>query len=132
MNGITSNLAGMFDSTNQRIGEIAGDVGTTPSAWNGSVFTMIQNLSETVIVPIAGLILAFVMTLELIQLITEKNNLHDLDTWMFFKWAFKSAAAVLIVTNTWNIVMGVFDVAQNVVSHASGVIVGKSGNSATG
>ena len=124
INGITSNLSGMFDSTNQRIGEIAGTVGTTPQAWNGSIFSMIQNLSETVIVPIAGLILAFVMTLELIQLITEKNNMHDLDTWIFFKWAFKSAAAVLIVTNTWNIVMGVFDVAQNVVNSASGVIVG--------
>ena len=116
----------MFDSTNQHIGEIAGNVGTTPQAWNGSVFSMIQNLSETVIVPIAGLILAFVMTLELIQLITEKNNLHDLDTWMFFKWTFKSAAAILIVTNTWNIVMGVFDVAQSVVNSASGVIVGQS------
>lgn len=126
INGIMSNLSGMFDSTNQKIGEIAGNVGTTPQAWNGGVFTMIQNLSETVIVPIAGLILAFVMTLELIQLITEKNNLHDLDTWMFFKWAFKSAAAVLIVTNTWNIVMGVFDVAQSVVNRASGVIVGNT------
>ncbi|MBQ2071242.1 MAG: hypothetical protein II460_02750 [Oscillospiraceae bacterium] len=121
-----SNMSGMFDSTNQKIGEIAGNVGTTPQAWNGGVFAMIQNLSETVIVPIAGLILAFVMTLELIQLITEKNNLHDLDTWMFFKWAFKSAAAVLIVTNTWNIVMGVFDVAQSVVNRASGVIVGNT------
>ena len=121
-----SNLSGMFDSTNQKIGEIAGNVGTTPQAWNGGVFSMIQNLSETVIVPIAGLILAFVMTLELIQLITEKNNLHDLDTWMFFKWAFKSAAAVLIVTNTWNIVKGVFDVAQSVVNRASGVIVGNT------
>lgn len=126
IDGITSNLSGMFDSTNQKIGEIAGNVGTTPQAWNGGVFAMIQNLSETVIVPIAGLILAFVMTLELIQLITEKNNLHDLDTWMFFKWAFKSAAAVLIVTNTWNIVMGVFDVAQNVVSRSAGVIVGNT------
>ncbi len=126
IDGIMSNLSGMFDSTNQKIGEIAGNVGTTPQAWNGGVFAMIQNLSETVIVPIAGLILAFVMTLELIQLITEKNNLHDLDTWMFFKWAFKSAAAVLIVTNTWNIVMGVFDVAQSVVNRASGVIVGNT------
>ena len=126
IDGIISNLSGMFDSTNQKIGEIAGNVGTTPQAWNGGVFTMIQNLSETVIVPIAGLILAFVMTLELIQLITEKNNLHDLDTWMFFKWVFKSAAAVLIVTNTWNIVMGVFDVAQSVVNRASGVIVGNT------
>ena len=126
IDGIMSNMSGMFDSTNQKIGEIAGNVGTTPQAWNGGVFAMIQNLSETVIVPIAGLILAFVMTLELIQLITEKNNLHDLDTWMFFKWAFKSAAAVLIVTNTWNIVMGVFDVAQSVVNRASGVIVGNT------
>ena len=126
IDGITSNLSGMFDSTNQRIGEIAGNVGTTPQAWNGGVFAMIQNLSETVIIPIAGLILAFVMTLELIQLITEKNNFHDLDTWIFFKWAFKSAAAVLIVTNTWNIVMGVFDVAQSVVNQASGVIVGNT------
>lgn len=124
INGITSNLSGMFDSTNQRIGEIAGDVGTTPQAWNGGVFNMIQNLSETVIVPIAGLILAFVMTLELIQLITEKNNMHDFETWMIFKWMFKSAAAILIVTNTWDIVMGVFDVAQTVVNRASGVIVG--------
>ena len=124
INGITSNLSGMFDSTNQRIGEIAGDVGTTPQAWNGGVFNMIQNLSETVIVPIAGLILAFVMTLELIQFITEKNNMHDFDTWMIFKWMFKSAAAILIVTNTWDIVMGVFDVAQTVVNRASGVIVG--------
>lgn len=123
IDGIISNLSGMFDSTNQKVGEIAGNVGTTPQAWNGGVFNMIQRLSETVIVPIAGLILAFVMTLELIQLITEKNNLHDLDTWIFFKWAFKSAAAVLIVTNTWNIVMGVFDVAQSVVNQASGVIV---------
>ena len=123
IDGIISNLSGMFDSTNQKVGEIAGNVGTTPQAWNGGVFNMIQRLSGTVIVPIAGLILAFVMTLELIQLITEKNNLHDLDTWIFFKWAFKSAAAVLIVTNTWNIVMGVFDVAQSVVNQASGVIV---------
>ena len=53
---------------------------------------------------------------ELIQLIIEKNNLHDFDTWIFFKWIFKTFCAVLIVTNTWNIVMAVFDVAQNVVS----------------
>ncbi len=123
ISGITSNLTGMFDATNQKVAEISAQVGTTPQAWNGSIFAMIQNLSETVIVPIAGAILAFVMTLELIQLITEKNNLGDVDTWMFFKWAFKSAAAVLIVTNTWNIVMGVFDAAQSVVAHASGVVI---------
>ena len=110
--GIMSNLSGMFDSVNQQVADISVQVGQTPQGWNGSIFSMIQNLSETIIIPIAGAILAFVMTLELIQLIVEKNNLHDVDTWMFFKWVFKSAAAILIVTNTWNIVMGVFDVAQ--------------------
>ena len=123
IDGITSNLTGMFDATNQKVAEISGQVGMTPQGWNGGIFNMIQNLSNTVIVPIAGAILAFVMTLELIQLITEKNNLGDVDTWMFFKWAFKSAAAVLIVTNTWNIVMGVFDAAQSVVASASGVVI---------
>ncbi len=121
--GIVSNLSGMFDSVNEKVGEIAGQVGTTPQNWNSTVYNMVRNLSETVILPIAGLILAFVMTLELIQLITEKNNMHDVDTWMFFKWIFKTACAVLIVTNTWNIVMGIFEAAQSVVSSASGVIV---------
>ena len=104
--GIISNLTGMFDSTNQQVSQIVGEVGLTPQAWNSGIFNMIQNLSNSVILPIAGAILAFVMTLELIQLITDKNNLNDVDTWMFFKWVFKSAAAVLIVTNTWTIVMG--------------------------
>ncbi|MBQ7299801.1 MAG: hypothetical protein IJW77_08170 [Clostridia bacterium] len=122
--GITSNLSNMFDATNQKVAEISGEVGLTPQAWNASIFNMIQTLSETVIVPIAGAILAFVMTLELIQLITDRNNMNNVDTWMFFKWIFKSACAVLIVTNTWTIVMGVFDAAQSVVSHASGVIIG--------
>lgn len=124
--GITSNLSGMFDSVNQKVGEIATQVGQTPQGWNGGVFNMIRSLSETAILPIAGLILAFVMTLELIQLITDKNNLHDVDTWMFFKWIFKTACAVLIVTNTWSIVMGVFDVAQSVVNSASGVVAGNA------
>ncbi len=121
--GIVSNLSGMFDSVNEKVGEISGQVGTTPQNWNSTVYNMVRNLSETVILPIAGLILAFVMTLELIQIITEKNNMHDVDTWMFFKWIFKTACAVLIVTNTWNIVMGIFEAAQSVVSSASGVIV---------
>ena len=121
--GIISNLSGMFDSVNEKVGEIAGQVGTTPQAWNSGIYNMIHNLSESVMLPIAGVILAFVMTLELIQLITEKNNLHDVDTWMFFKWIFKTACAILIVTNTWNIVMGVFDMAQSIVNSASGIIV---------
>ena len=120
--GITSNLSGMFDSVNGQVAGISVQIGQTPQGWNATIFSMIQILSESVIVPIAGLILAFVMTLELIQLLVEKNNLHDVDTWMFFKWIFKTAAAILIVTNTWNIVMGVFDAAQSVVARASGVI----------
>ena len=124
--GIVSNLSGMFDATNQKVAEISGQVGLSPQAWNGSIFNMIQNLSETVIVPIAGAILAFVMTLELIQLIADRNNLHDIDTWVFFRWVFKTAAAVLIVSNTWNIVMGVFEAAQSVVNRASGLIVGNT------
>ena len=122
--GIKGNLTGMFDSVNTEVGEIAGQVGQTPQAWNSGVFSMIQNLSETVIVPIAGVILTFVMCYELIQLVTERNNLHDIDTWMFFKWVFKTFCAVLIVTNTWNIVMGIFDVAQNVVNASADVIIG--------
>lgn len=124
--GIESNLSGMFDTVNQKVGEISTQVGQTPQGWNGGIFSMIQNLSETVILPIAGLILALVMTLELIQMITDKNNLNDVDTWMFFKWIFKTACSILIVTNTWNIVMGVFDMAQSVVARASGVIVGNT------
>ena len=126
ISGITSNLSGLFNATNEKIGEISGQVGMTPQAWNGSIFNMVQNLSENVIVPIAGIILAFVMTLELIHLIVDRNNLNDVDTWIFFKWIFKTAAAVLIVTNTWNIVMGVFDVAQTVIDRAAGVIIGNT------
>lgn len=125
--GIISNLSSLFENVNTKVGEIAGDVGATPQGWNSSIYSMIHSLSENVIVPIAGLILTFVMTLELIQMITEKNNLHnDVDTWMFFKWIFKTACAILILTNTWNIVMGVFDVAQSVVNSAAGVITGST------
>ena len=120
---VQSNLTTMFTDVNDKTGQIAAQVGQTPQGWNSSIFNMVQNLSETVMIPIAGVILAFVMTLELIQLVTDRNNLHDIDTWMFFKWSFKTAAAVLIVTNTWNIVMGIFDAAQSVVNSAGGVIV---------
>ena len=126
VSGIVSNLSGMFDSTNEQIGQIAGQVGLTPQAWNSGIFNMIQNLSNNVILPLAGAILAVVMTLELIQLITDRNNLNDVDTWMFFNWVFKSAAAVLIVSNTWTIVMGIFDAAQSVVNGAAGVMIGNT------
>ena len=120
--GITDQLTGMFDTVNLKVGEIAAQVGTTPSAWNGGVFSMIRSLSETVIVPIAGVVLTFIMCYELIHMVIDKNNLHDVDTWMFFRWTFKTFVAVMIVTNTFNIVMGIFDVAQSVVNRAAGVI----------
>ena len=122
--GIIGNLSGMFNTVNTKVGEIAGEVGQTPLSWNSGVYSMIRNISETVIVPIAGVILTFVMCYELIQLVTEKNNMHDVDGWMFFKWIFKTFCAVMIGTNTWNIVMGIFDVGQSVVNRSAGVIIG--------
>ena len=127
VSGIMHNLTGLFDATNEKVAEIAGQVGTTPQAWNAAIYNMIRNLSDNVIVPIAGAILAFVMTLELIQLVTEKNNMADVDSWAIFRWVFKTACAVVIVTNTWTIVMGIFDAAQGVVAGASGVILHGSG-----
>ena len=124
IDGITGNLTGMFQSVNTEVGEIAAEVGTTPQAWNSGIFSMIRNLSETVIVPIAGIILTYIMCYELIHMVTEKNNLGDVDTWMFLKWIFKTYCAVLLVTNTWNIVMAVFDVAQYVVNRSAGIIIG--------
>ena len=118
------NLSGMFDSVNEKVGEISTQVGMTPQAWNGGIFNMVQNLSQNVVLPVAGVILAFVMTLELVQILMDKNNFHDIETVLFFRWIFKTACAILIVTNTWDIVMGIFDVAQGVVNQASGIIVG--------
>ena len=126
VSGIISNLSGLFDSINTRVADVASTVGKTPQAWNGSIFSMIKSLSENVVVPIAGIILTFVMCLELIQLLIDRNNMHDFDTFIFVKWITKTFAAVLIVTNTWNIVMAVFDVAQHVVSNAAGVIIGET------
>ncbi len=124
--GIMDNLSGLFDTVNARVGEIAVQVGTTPAAWNAGVFSLIRRLSETVILPIAGLVLTFVATYELIQLLVERNNLHDLDYWIFFKWIFKTACAILILSNTFNIVMAVFDVAQRVVAQSAGLIQGST------
>ena len=126
IDGITSNLTGLFDTVNTKVGEIAADVGATPQGWNGGIFNMLRNLSETVIVPIAGAILALIMCYELIQLIAERNSMHDMDSWMLFRWVFKSAAAVLLVANTWNIVMGVFAITQSVVNQSAGVIIGNT------
>ncbi len=121
--GIIANLSGLFDNVNTEVGELAGELGTTPAAWNAGVFNMIRSLSESVIVPIAGVIITFVMCYELIHLVIEKNNLNDFETFIFFKWIFKTFVAVWLVTNTWNIVMAVFDVAQSVVNSSAGLII---------
>lgn len=123
---ITGSLDTMFDDVNTKVGTIAADVGQTPQAWNSSVFNLLQNLSETVIVPIAGLIITFILCYELISMIVEKNNLHDVDTWMFFKYIFKACVAVYIVTHTFDITMAVFDLGQYIVSNSAGVISGNT------
>lgn len=123
---VTSNLQTMFNDVNQKTSEIATQVGQTPQGWNGSVFSMIQGLSNNVIVPIAGIIITMVLCYELISMLTERNNLHEVDTWMFFKYFVKMWIAVYLVSNTFNIVMAVFDVGQSVVSSATGYITGRA------
>ena len=123
ISGIMSNLNGLFDGINGQVAEIAGTVGTTPQSWNGSVFNMIKNLSDNVIVPIAGSILTAVMCYELIQMVIDKNSFHDFETFTFMKWVIKTVIGVLLLSHTWDIVMGIFEVAQNVVNAAAGTII---------
>ena len=122
--GIMDNLSGMFDSVNQQVGDIAVQVGTTPANFSPGVFAMIRNVSETVIIPIAGLILTFIACYELIQMIIDHNNLANFETWIFFKWIFKTFVAVMLITNTFNITMAIFDVAQHVINASGSLISG--------
>lgn len=126
VSGIMQNLSGMFDSVNQRVGDIATQVGTTPAAFSPGIFGMIRNVSESVIVPIAGMILTFIACYELIQMIIDHNNLANFETWIFFKWVFKTFLAVTIITNCFNITMAVFDVSQQVIAGAGGIIAGST------
>ena len=119
---IEGSLGTMFNDVNEKVGTIAAEVGKTPQQWNGSVFSIIQTLSENVVLPIAGLIITFVLCYELITMITEKNNMHDIDTFMFFKYMFKACVAVFIATHTFDIIMAVFDLGQYVVRQSAGVI----------
>lgn len=121
-----SNLERMFTDVNEKVGTIATQVGKTPQDWNGGIFTMIRNLSDNVIVPIAGMIITFVLCYELISMIMEKNNMHDIDTFMFFKYVFKMWVAVYLVTHTFDIAMAIFDVANHVVNRAGGIISGST------
>ena len=126
ISGIMGNLSGMFDSVNQQVGQIAGDVGTTPANVSPAVFSMIRNISESVILPIAGMVLTFIACYELIQMLIEHNNLANFETWTFFKWVFKTFLAVTLISNTFNITMAVFDVAQQVISRSGGLISGST------
>lgn len=126
ISGIMGNLSGMFDSVNQQVGQIAGDVGTTPANFSPAVFSMIRNISESVILPIAGMVLTFIACYELIQMLIEHNNLANFETWTFFKWVFKTFLAVTLISNTFNITMAVFDVAQQVISRSGGLISGNT------
>ena len=126
ISGIMGNLSGMFDSVNQQVGQIAGDVGTTPANFSPAVFSMIRNISESVILPIAGMVLTFIACYELIQMLSEHNNLANFETWTFFKWVFKTFLAVTLISNTFNITMAVFDAAQQVISRSGGLISGST------
>ena len=126
ISGIMGNLSGMFDSVNQQVGQIAGDVGTTPANFSPAVFSMIRNISESVILPIAGMVLTFIACYELIQMLIEHNNLANFETWTFFKWVFKTFLAVTLISNTFNITMAVFDVAQQGISRSGGLISGST------
>lgn len=124
ISAIMGNLSGMFESVNTQVGEIATSVGMTPANFSPEVFAMVRNVSESVIIPIAGLILTFIACYELIQMIIDHNNLANFETWIFFKWVFKTFMAVMLITNTFNITMAVFDVAQHVVNSSAGIIAG--------
>jgi len=126
VDGIMENLSGMFDAVNQQVGDVAAQVGQTPAAFSPGVYSMVRNVSESVIIPIAGLILTFIACYELIQLIIDHNNLANFETWIFFKWVFKTFVAVMLITNTFNITMAVFDVAQHVVNASAGIISGST------
>ena len=128
---IKSSLDNMFTSVNEQVGTIAGQVGQTPQGWNAGIFNLIQNISQTVIVPIAGLIITFVLCYELITMVTQKNNFHEFETYNIFLWIFKAYVAIYLVTNTFNITMAVFDVGQHVVNNAAGVISGNTAVDAT-
>lgn len=126
VNGIMTQLTGLFDSVNTQVGDIATQVGTTPANFSPGIFSLIRSISESVILPIAGLILTFIACCELIQMIIDHNNLANFETWIFFKWIFKTFVAVTLISNTFNIVMAVFDVAQHVINSAGGLIVGST------
>ena len=123
---IMSNLSGLFDDVNTQVGSIAQQVGTKPSNFEPRVFAMIEALSRNVVLPIAGVILTFIACYELIQLITEHNNMAQFEPALLMKWVFKTAISVWMISNTFDIIMAVFDVTQQVVANSSGIISGNT------
>ena len=121
-----SNLSGLFDDVNTQVGSIAQQVGTKPSAFEPRVFAMIEALSRNVVLPIAGIILTFIACYELIQMITEHNNMAQFEPALLMKWIFKTAVSVWLISNTFEIIMAVFDVTQQVVANSSGIISGNT------
>lgn len=121
-----SNLDTMFSDVNDKVGTIAGEVSKTPSTWNSGIFSMIRTLSENVVVPIAGMIISFVLIYELITMVIDKNNMHDFDTSLFFRFLFKACIAVMLLSKTFDIVMAVFDVGSYVVTQAAASISGST------
>lgn len=124
--GIMNNLSGLFDAVNQQVGDIAQQVGTRPSSFEPRVFAMIEALSNNVILPIAGVFLTLVACYELVQMITEHNNLAQFEPALIMRWIFKTAASFWLVSNTFDIVMAVFDLAQHIVAESSGIIAGNT------
>ena len=124
MECITDNLNGMFDQINSEVGAVADTVGQTPATWNAGVFSMIRTLSDNVIVPVAGMILTFVLCYELISMIIDRNNFHDIETFLFFKWIFKCFVAVYLITHTFDITIAIFELAQHIVQQSAGIITG--------
>ena len=119
---VLDNLGTMFTDVNDKVGTIAGEVSKTPSTWNSGIFSMVRTLSENVVIPIAGLIISFVLIYELITMVIDKNNMHDFDTSLFFRFLFKACIAVMLLSKTFDIVMAVFDVGSHVVTQAAFVI----------
>ncbi len=123
---VLDNLSTMFTDVNTKVGEIAGEVGQTPSAWNGSIFSMIRNLSENVMIPIAGLIISAILCYELITMAMDKNNMHEVGSEFFFRYLVKACVAVMLLSKTFDITMAIFDVGNHIVTKAAGVISGSA------
>ena len=123
---VLTNFETMFTDVNDKVGTIAGEVSKTPSTWNSGIFDMIKTLSDNVMIPIAGMIISFVLVYELISMVIDKNNLHDFNTAIFIRFFMKACIAVMLLSKTFDIVMAVFDVGSHIVNSAAAAISGET------